>query len=129
MRVRYFIEYALEQDGTDGHHYYHPIGVWARGAGAWELTILYLPEEEMRWFDAQLSVCAFMERGDDHLPDDLLEGWISHVSLYDGDCSRIYTVEAQNSEEIARQVLAMIDAGKGLRDLPYPQDIGQDSPV
>lgn len=65
MRVRYFIEYALEQDGEDGHHYYRPLGVWARGEGAWELTILYLSEEEMRWFDTQLYVSAYMERGDD----------------------------------------------------------------
>ncbi|MHB9129748.1 MAG: hypothetical protein ACYDBB_01490 [Armatimonadota bacterium] len=120
MRVRYFIEFALEQDKKDGHHYYRPIGVWARGEGAWELTILYLPEEEMRWFDTQLAVCAFMERGDDHLPDDLLEGWITHVSLYTGDCSPIYETAAKNSEAVAMTILARITEGKTLADPPYP---------
>ncbi|MHB9023460.1 MAG: hypothetical protein ACYC7E_04715 [Armatimonadota bacterium] len=120
MRVRYFIEYALEQDADDGHHFYHPIGVWARGDGPWELTILYLPEEEMRWFDTQLYSCAYMERGDTHFPDDLLEEWIAHVPLYTGDCSPIYTTEARNSEAVAMTVLALITAGEPLGDPPLP---------
>ena len=119
MRVRYFIEYVLEQDGADGHHYYRPIGVWARGEGAWELTILYLPAAEMRWFDTQLHVSAFMERGDDHLPDDLLEGWIASLSLYDGDCSPIYLTEARNSETVAMSVFEAITTGHFLGDPPY----------
>ena len=82
------------------------------------MTILYLPEEEMRWFDTQLHVCAYMERGDAHLPDDLLEQWIEHVPLYTGDCSPIYMTAARNSEEVAMKVLAMIQAGKPLGDPP-----------
>jgi hypothetical protein len=120
MRVRYFIEYALEQDEKDGHHFYRPIGVWARGEGPWELTILYLPEEEMRWFDTQLHICAFMERGDTHLPDDLLEGWIASLSLYQGDCSPIYETVARNSEAVAMTILARITDGQPLGDPALP---------
>lgn len=120
MRVRYFIEYALNQDPSDGHHYYRPIGVWARGEGPWELCILYLPEEEMRWFDTQLYVCAFMERGDAHFPDDLLEGWITRVSAYTGDCSTIYQTEAANSDSVAHRILAMLTSGAALHDPPLP---------
>ena len=119
MRVRYFIEYALEQDQTDGHHYYRPIGVWARGDGPWDLTILYLPDAEMRWFDTQLHICAFMERGDAHFPDDLLERWIEHVPLYTGDCSPIYETDARNAEEVATQVLATIASGASLPTPPF----------
>ena len=120
MRVCYFIEYALEQDQADGHHYYRPIGVWARGDGAWELTILYLPDAEMRWFDTQLYICDFMERGDTHFPDDLLETWIAGVSLYTGDCSVIYETEAPNSEVVAQRILAHLIAGEPLRNPPVP---------
>jgi len=119
MRVRYFIEYALEQDQADGHHYYRPIGVWARGDGPWDVTILYLPDAEIRWFDTQLYICSFMERGDTHFPDDLLETWITGISLYTGDCSLIYETEAQNAEGVARDVLAQLSAGKPLRDPPW----------
>jgi len=119
MRVRYFIEYALEQDADDGHHFYRPIGVWARGEGPWDLTIHYLPEAEMRWFDTQLYICDFMERGETHFPDDLLEQWISHVSLYTGDCSPIYATEARNSETVAMSVLEKLTSGHLLGDPPY----------
>jgi len=120
MRVRYFIEYVLEQDPDDGHHSYRPIGVWARGEGPWELTILYLPAEEMRWFDTQLYVCAYLERGDTHFPDDLLEGWIGSVSLYTGDCSPIYETEARNSDAVTLAVMAAITQGLSLGDPPCP---------
>lgn len=126
MRVRYFIEYALEQD-SDGHHFYRPLGVWARGEGSWDLTILYLPEEEMRWFDTQLYVCAFMERGDTHLPDDLFEGWIGQISSYTGDGSVIYTTEARNSEEVATKVLEVIRTGQALDDPPFESTAGKKS--
>lgn len=118
MRVRYFIEYALNQDQSDGHHYYRPIGVWARGEGPWELCILYLPDEEMRWFDTQLYVCAYMERGDTHLPDDMLEGWIARVPVYTGDCSPIYVAESRNSEDAAMKVLEMLQRDQALHDPP-----------
>lgn len=121
MRVRYFIEYALEHDPKDGHHYYRPIGVWARGEGPWELTIYYVPDAEERQWAADLSVCAYMERGDDHLPDDLLESWIAHLSLYDGDCSPIYGTEARNSEAVATMILAQFRSGKSLGDPPLPE--------
>lgn len=119
MRVRYFLEYALEQDQADGHHYFRPIGVWARGDGAWELTILYLPDAEMRWFDTQLYICGFMERGDTHFPDDLLETWIAGVSLYTGDCSPIYITEARTAEEVAVTLMHIMSAGAALHDPPF----------
>ena len=118
MRVRYFIEYKLQQD-NDGHHFYQPIGVWARGEGPWELTILYVPDAEERQWAADIWVCDFMERGDDHLPDDVLESWINGVSLYDGDCSVIYVTDADNSEMVATQLLDKIINGKSLNDPPY----------
>jgi hypothetical protein len=114
MRVRYFIEYALEQDPSDGHHFYRPIGVWARGEGPWEMTLLYLPDAEERQWAADLHTCDFMERGDTHFPDDLLEGWIGSVSLYTGDCSPIYETEAKGSEEVATQILATLISGNSL---------------
>jgi len=119
MRVRYFIEYALEQDEDDGHHFYRPIGVWARGDGPWELTILYLPDAEMRWFATQLYICAFMERGDAHFPDDLLEQWIEHVPLYTGDCSPIYDTEARNAEDVAQHLLTTMMTKQPLHNPPY----------
>ncbi len=119
MRIRYFLEYALEQDQADGHHYYRPIGVWARGDGPWDLTILYLPDAEMRWFDTQLHICAFMERGDSHFPDDLLERWIASISLYTGDCSLIYETEARNAEEVAVTLMRIMSAGEALHDPPF----------
>ena len=120
MRVRYFIEYALEQDQADGHHFYRPIGVWARGDGPWDLTILYLPDAELRWFDTQLYICSFMERGDTHFPDDLLEAWIDGVSLYTGDCSPIYETHDHHAEDVAQRILARLIAGEPLRHPPLP---------
>lgn len=119
MRIRYFIEYALDQDAGDGHHFYRPIGVWARGEGPWDLTILYLPAAEMRWFDTQLHICTFMERGDAHFPDDLLEQWIAHVPRYTGDCSPIYTVDAPTAEDVAQRILHTLQTGKALEDPPF----------
>ena len=119
MKVRYFIEYALEQD-ADGRHYYRPIGIWARGEGPWELTILYLPDAQERQWAADLHYCAYIERGDEHLPDDLLEQWCERIPLYTGDCSPSYMTAARNSEEVAMQVLGMIQAGKLLGDPPLP---------
>jgi len=83
------------------------------------LTILYLPDAEMRWFDTPLSICSFMERGDTHFPDDLLETWIAGVSLSTGDCSLIYETEAPNSEVVAQQIIAALQAHHILRDPPY----------
>jgi hypothetical protein len=119
MRVRYFIEFALEQDPSDGHHFYRPIGVWARGEGPWEMTLLYLPDAEERQWAADLYTCDFMERGDAHFPDDLLERWVGSLSIYTGDCSPIYETAAKGSEVVATQILATIAAGQPLRDPPF----------
>jgi hypothetical protein len=107
----------------DSHHYlYFPrtTVLQMTGEGPWELTILYVPEAEERQWTADLAVCDYMERGDDHLPDDLLEGWIGSVSLYDGDCSPIYPTEARNSEAVAIRVLEIIQARNAFPDPPVP---------
>lgn len=117
MRVRYMIEYALRQK-PDGSHWYQPIGVWARGEGPWCLDAEYIPEEELRWCDAQVYICGFIERGEPYLPEDILERWAATIGTYTGDCSPIYETQAAGTSEVAARVLAMLVAGERLGHPP-----------
>jgi hypothetical protein len=118
MRVRYFIEFALEQD-AQGSFFHRAAGVWARGEGPWALDVYYTPAYEERQWKADLHLSGFMERGDEHFPDDLLERWRRSLSSYQGDCSPIYETEARNAEEVALQILEKLTAKRPLPNPPF----------
>jgi hypothetical protein len=118
MRIRYMIEYALRlaQPGSASGSWYQPIGVWAYdGNDGW--AIEYLPEEWLRWCDARVYLCGFMERGE-RTPDDILERWAATIGTYTGDCSPICEIEASSADEVAARLLALLVAGERLGNPP-----------
>lgn len=119
MRVEYFIEYALRQDPTDGHHYYQPIGVWAHGlGGGLNVYGLYLPEETEAQEKADWVLNNLVEAGTPTLPADWLQRKAADIGLYQGDASPIYITDGLNADDVAERVLALIVSGKPLNDPP-----------
>ncbi|HEY3378154.1 MAG TPA: hypothetical protein VGL77_11740 [Armatimonadota bacterium] len=120
MRIRYFIESALQQD-ADGQFYFTPIGVWAHGPGlGMDIAMAYLPGYETAQAAAEGIITDLIERGARMLPPDFLEQQHPAIPLYRGDRSPIYTTEGSSAEGVAAQVVALIISGKPLGDPPLP---------
>lgn len=106
MQIRYFIEYKLQQDPVDGHHYYHPIGVWAQGPGpGLDICMQYLPGYEEEQWRADSIINDLVERGVRSLPDDFLDDWRERMPLYRGDRGEIKVDGVSISLEIFSAII------------------------
>ena len=118
MRVEYFIEYALKQNPTDGHHFYQPIGVWAQGVGGLNVCGMYIPEEAEAQDRGDWLINHMIEDDVKTLPPDWLTRKAAGIGSYQGDASPIYATEGLHCDDVAERVLALIIAKKQLGDPP-----------
>jgi len=121
MQIRYFIEYKLQHNPADGHHYYQPMGVLAQGmCGGLNVCGLYLPTETEAQEKADWVINNLVESGAQTLPADWLQRKAADIGLYKGDASPIYMADGLNADKVAERVLALIISGKPFGDPPLP---------
>ena len=83
MKLRYMIEYALQDRDTAPH--YEPIGVWVQGPGpGLDIEMAYLPGNEDYAEEADWVINRLVENDIKLLPDGFLEYYRSIMSPYRG---------------------------------------------
>lgn len=108
MRLRYMLEYAMRDRGTNPH--YEPIGVWVQGPGpGLDVVMEYLTGNDEFQEDADWIINRLVENDIKSLPDDFLEYHRSTLSPYRGMRGEIVeTEEFAKAEECANAVLGKI---------------------